>query len=607
MVHGQLVQALVLLSAAAIAVPLFNRFRLGAVLAYLVAGAVLGPQALGWIAMEEGGFEFAELGVVLLLFLIGLEISYARLWLMRRAVFGVGSLQVVLSVAALIAGVVAFGTPWKFAAVVALALAMSSTAIGVQLLAERQELSHPHGRYALAILLFQDLVAIPAIALIPLLGDAAASAEIGTRDVLIGLGKVIAALAAVFVVGRFLVRPLFRFVAGTRSVEAFTATTLLVALGTAWVTAMGGMSMALGAFLAGLLLAESEYRHEIEAHIEPFKGLLMGLFFVGVGLSVDWHYVAEHWQHVAIGVACLLAVKFAVLFAIGRGVAKLDRAGALRLAALLSQGGEFAFVLLTLAASSHLITADDRALYSAIVVLSMAATPLIVLAVDRWVLAHPLKETRPFDEIPAGEEPRVVIAGFGRVGQIVARVLRASHIPFVALEHSVEQVDNSRRFGNMIYYGDPTKPEVLRAARADRAEVFVLATDDPEANVRAARVVKRLYPKLRVFARARNRQHAFRLMDLQVEHVIRETLHSSLLMAQGVLEALGVSEEQSKSRIERFREHDERMLRAQHLVYDDEVALIQNAKEALAELEELFAADLSDRPATAEPRRDEQA
>ncbi len=587
--QGFLQYALVFLIAIVIAVPLFQRLKLGAVLAYLVVGALIGPHALGLVRVVEGEFEVAELGIVILLFLIGLELSPARLWLMRRAVFAVGSLQVLASLLGLGLAMLAFGLAPLAALVGAFALAMSSTAIGVQILAERKQLAQAHGRTALAVLLFQDIVAVPAIAILPLLaGDVPAS----VADTLQGVAKVLVALVAVALLGRYLMRPLFRWVAATQSVEAFSATALLVVLGTAQLTALAGLSRALGAFLAGLLLAESEFRHEIDAALEPFKGLLLGLFFIGVGLSVDWGFVGANAGRVVAGVLGLLALKAAVLYALGRRVANLDRAGALRLAALLAQGGEFAFVLLSVAHDARLLGAESRDLLTAVVVASMAATPLLVLAAERWLARQAPEAPRPFDEIPADGHARVIIAGFGRVGQIVARVLRAHHVPFTALEHSVEQVDVSRRFGNVIYYGDPSRPELLRAARADRAEVFVLATDDPESNVRTARLVKRLYPHLRVYARARNRQHAFRLIDLELDAVVRESYHSSLVLARHVLEGLGVPAAQAAERVERFREHDERLLMAQFEVRDDDAKLLQTSKEALVELEQLFEADL---------------
>ncbi|HET9484108.1 MAG TPA: monovalent cation:proton antiporter-2 (CPA2) family protein [Xanthomonadales bacterium] len=589
--HELLEPVLVFLVAAAIAVPLFTRFKLGAVLAYLAAGAALGPHALGWLDSGEAGTVLGELGVVLLLFVIGLEVSATRLWLMRRDVFVIGTLQVVLTATLIGAALLVFGPGGRSAAVVGFALAMSSTAIGVQLLAERRELAAPHGRTALAVLLFQDLVAIPAIALIPLFGAAAAAQSLDAGAALAGVLKVVAAIAAVLVTSRYLMRPLFRYVAATRSVEGFTATTLLVALGVAYFTASAGISMAMGAFLAGLMLSDSEYRHEIEANLEPFKGLLLGVFFVAVGLSVDWSMIGANAALVAAGVLALVATKGAVLYALGR-LARLDRHDAMRLAVVLCQGGEFALVLLVLAGEARMLAPALRDQVTAIVVLSMALTPLLLLALDRALsAAGRRREVRPYDSIPEDERPRVIIAGFGRVGQIVARVLRAQRVPFVALEHSAEQVDTSRRFGSKIYYGDPARPELLRAAGAAHAEIFVLATDDPEANVRVARLVKRQFPHLRIHARARNRQHAYRLMDLQVAGVVRETFHSSLVIARDVLEGLGLAPEQAHDLVERFRLHDEALLESQYQFYDDETKLVQSSQEALAELEQLFEAD----------------
>ncbi|HVF34930.1 MAG TPA: monovalent cation:proton antiporter-2 (CPA2) family protein [Candidatus Saccharimonadia bacterium] len=594
-----LVPVLIFLLAAAIAVPLFTRFRLGAVLAYLAAGAVLGPHALGWLETGEAGAQLGELGVVLLLFVIGLEVSATRLWLMRRAVFVVGLLQVVLTTVLVAALLLALGLELRSAAVAGFALSMSSTAIGVQLLAERHELPHAHGRTALAVLLFQDLVAIPAIALLPLFGAAAAAEALDARAAIAGLLQVIGAVAAVLVVSRFLVRPLFRYVARTRSVEAFTATTLLVALGTAYLTASAGISMAIGAFLAGLMLSDSEYRHEIEANLEPFKGLLLGVFFVAVGVTVDWRMIGANAAPVLLGVLALVTIKAAVLYGLGRA-SRLDRDDAARLAVVLCQGGEFAFVLLALAAQSALLDPALRDQMTATVVLSMALTPLLVLGLDRYRAGAARRgDARPYDEIPADERPRVIIAGFGRVGQIVARVLRAQRVPFVALEHSVEQVETSRRFGSKIYYGDPARAELLRAAGAEHAEVFVLATDDPETNVRVARLVKRQFPRLRIYARARNRQHAYRLMDLQVATVVRETFHSSLEIARDVLEGLGLPRDEAAARVARFRAHDEALLESQYAFYDDESKLVQTSQEAQAELEQLFEADRREGPQVA--------
>jgi len=593
---GTIFKALVFLLAIAVAVPLFNRLKLGPILAYLVAGALLGPSAFGLISATESDRLLGELGVVMLLFLIGLELSPARLWLMRRSVFGVGLMQVAVTTAILFALALAFSVEWRAALIAASALALSSTAFGVQLLAERKELQTPHGRTSLGVLLFQDVAVIPAVALLPVLAFSAAAAP----DLLsMGQATLRAALliGGLVLVSRFVIRPLFRLIAATRSVESFTATTLLVAIGTAYLTAQVGLSMSLGGFLAGLLLADTEYRHEIEANLEPFKGLLLGLFFIGVGLSVDWQYAATQPLTIAGLLVALLVIKAGILLVIGIRFARLDRRGAWLFAALLAQGGEFAFILLALASGERLVSPELVDLLTATVVMSMAVTPLLVQLAERASRRYTKIESRPFDAIdPEAEMPRVVIAGFGRMGQIVARVLRAHQIPFTALENSVEQIDFSRRFGSKIYYGDPARPEFLRAAKVDQAEVFVIAMDDADAAVRIARLVRQQYPHLKVFARARNRQHLFRLMDLQLAGVTRETFHSSLVLTRKVLEALGVAPQRAANLLTRFREHDERLLRAQYLIHHDEDGLVQSAKDAVAELAEIFEADYHDSP-----------
>jgi len=582
--------AVMFLAAAVVAVALSRRWGLGAVLGYLAAGAVIGPHVLNLAPDMSGANELSEFGVILLLFIIGLELSPQRLWLMRKAVFGAGFLQVALSALLLGGAALGVGLPWKGALIVGLALALSSTAVGLQILAEHKQLGSPHGRLAFAILLFQDLAAIPILALIPLLGAQHTQGSAGAQ--VIDVLRIIGVIAAVVVGGRYLLRPVFRAVAGTQIAEVFTATALLVVLGTAWVMQLAGMQMSLGAFLAGVLLADSEFRHEIESQIEPFKGLLLGLFFVSVGASIDLNLVREQPMAVLAVVGTILVLKSALLLGLGQLKRKLGFSETVRLAAVLAGGGEFAFVVLALAQHDALIDSTQKNLLVVAVTLSMALTPLAVLAANRWLAERDDGPKRDFDEI-ADEHPRVIIAGYGRIGQIIARILRAQHVPFTALESSVEQVDFSRRFGSMIYFGDPSRPELLRAARADQAEVFVLATDDPEANLRTARIVRRMYPHLKVVARARNRQHAFRLMDLNVDDVVRETLHSSLEMARLVLEDLGLTPQQASERVEKFRSHDAELLKSQYLVYDDEAALMQGAKEAFSDLERLFEADTS--------------
>ncbi|PKM05906.1 MAG: glutathione-regulated potassium-efflux system protein KefB [Gammaproteobacteria bacterium HGW-Gammaproteobacteria-4] len=587
--HGALEILLIFLIAAVVAVPLFRYLGLSAVLGYLVAGISIGPDGLGLVTDASESLALSEFGVVMLLFIIGLELSPARLWLMRRQVFGVGALQVALSAAVVSAALLLLGLGWKAIAVLAIGLALSSTAVGLQLLAERKELASSHGRLTFAVLLFQDIIAIPLLAAIPLLGAAKAAnlSAPGWQAV----GNAVLVIALVVVGGRYALRYLFRMVARARMVEVFTAASLAVVAGTAWLMESVGLSMGLGAFLAGMLLADSEFRHELESHIEPFKGLLLGLFFIAVGMSIDLDVVAAQPGTIAIGVLALLAGKGLIMFALGRA-SGLDNRAALLLAALLGMGGEFAFVVFGEAMKAQLIAQPVRDLLVVIVGSSMALTPLLLIAVGRWLAAHPTQAPdRDFDTIE-DQHPRVIIAGFGRMGQIVGRMLTARKIAFTALENSAEQVDFSRRFGSTIYFGDPARPDLLRAANAAHAEVFVLTTDDPAANVRTARIVKRHFPHLRIIARARNRQHAFRLMDMDVG-VVRETFHSSLEIGRRVMESLGVPPEQAAEHTARFKAHDERLLQEQHLVYDDDAALIASSREALHELENLFAADRS--------------
>jgi glutathione-regulated potassium-efflux system protein KefB len=588
--HSFLQYAVVLLLAAVIAVPLAKRWQLGAVLGYLGAGALIGPSGLRLIGNTEQISQISELGVVLMLFVIGMELSPQRLWVMRRNVFGIGSLQVVAT-AALIFGVTFFfGVNWKTGLIVGLGLALSSTAIDLQLLAERKELTSAHGRLGFAILLFQDVAAIPILALIPILGSSHAASARGIDEALAAL-RVILTIAAVVVGGRYLLRPLFRAAAKVGTPEVFTATTLLVVIGTAYLMQLSGISMSLGAFLAGVLLADSEYRHEIEAQIEPFRGLLLGLFFVSIGMSLDVQMALAQPQMVGMLLVSLLALKSIVLYAVSRGAAGEDNAQSIALAALLAQGGEFAFVVFMLAAENGLLTPEQRGMLVLIITLSMAATPLLVRLRAEFAPAGKAKPVREFDKLDTAT-PRVIIAGMGRVGQIVARMLNANRIPFTALEADPEQVDFMRHFGNTVFFGDASRLDLLRAAQADRAEIFVIATEDADSNLRTARLLKRHFPHLKVFARARNRQHVFKLMDLSVDSITRDTFFSSLEISRGVFEALGYDKATAADYVQRFRKHDERVLANQYPLYDDEAALLQSAKESRADLERLFQADV---------------
>lgn len=579
-------QAAIFLAAAVLAVPISRWLRLGAVLGYLAAGIVIGPFVLGLIRHVDGILHFAELGVVLLLFIIGLELQPSRLWVLRKAVFGLGGAQVAATTALVAAIAMLLGQNWRAALVIGAALAMSSTAFVLQILAERKQLTTRFGRSAFAILLFQDLAVIPLLALIPLLGapDPSASARPAWAAALIA----VAVIAAVVTLGRLLLRPVLQIVARTRIPEIFTAATLLVVIGVSLLMSAAGLSMSLGAFLAGVLLADSEFRHELEANIEPFKGLLLGLFFISVGMSVDLTLVASSPVQIVLAVAGLMAAKALVLFGVGR-LSRHDMDASRSLAAALSQGGEFAFVLFNIAAGKAILDARTADFLVVVVSLSMAATPLVMALNDR-LCARRRVAPRPFDDIDEDANP-VVIAGFGRVGQIVGRLLRIKGIRFTALDISAEQVDTVRRFGNKVYFGDASRLDLLTAARVGEARVFVLAIDDVEASLRTAETVRRHFPHTRVVARARNRFHAYRLMDLGVELIERETLLSSLEMGRQVLTALGLAEDTVRASVARFREHDLQTLRRQHAVYHDESQLIQTSKEAAAELEGLFETD----------------
>jgi glutathione-regulated potassium-efflux system protein KefB len=580
-----LISVVVFLAAAVVAVPLFRRLGLSAVLGYLVAGVALGPWGLAAVGDPGLVLTYSQIGVVMLLFLVGLELTPRRLWLMRQTVFGYGSAQVWVTTAALALALRLWGLDWAAALIAGFALSLSATAVSLQVLAERRELGSGHGRLGFALLLAQDIWTVPALALLPALG--AASLSDGAQHPVTSLALALAVIATVVVGGHFVLRPLFRVASGPGNTEVFTALALLVVLGTAVLMDAVGLSMALGAFIAGVLLADSEYRHAIEASIEPFKGLLLGLFFLAVGMSMDVGLVLAQPLTVAVLIVALFCIKGTILVALGR-LHGLDGRQALRLGLLLPQGGEFTFVLLALAASESLMPRAAADLLIAVSILSLAISPLLVRLGD--LLPKEPRQPKPYDAVQ-DDAPRVIIAGFGRMGQIVARILRAKGIPFTALEESPEQVEVSRRFGNKIYFGDPSRAELLRAAGADKAELLVLTTPDPEANLRTARLVKRLFPQMRLIARARNRQHAYRLMDLGVDSIIRETLHSSLEMSRLALQALGEDQDTAWLRVEQFREHDEQVLRTQHLVYDDETQLVQSTKDAFEDLQALFEAD----------------
>lgn len=581
----------VFLLAVVVLVPLFRRLRLGGVLGYLAAGMLLGPWGLALVSETENIHIAAELGIALLLFLVGLELEPARLWSMRRLVFGLGGAQVFLTALAL--GLLAawLGLTWQAAMVAGFGLAMSSTALVLSSLAERGQLGSNHGREAFAVLLFQDIVVIPLLALLPAL--AYASLEDAPHWTV--AAKALGAMVVFIVAGRFLVRPALKFIAGHGTPEVFTAAALLLVVGSAVIMETIGVSMSLGAFLAGLMLADSEFRHELEADIEPFKGLLLGLFFMTVGMGANLGLLAQTpllLLALAIGLG---VVKFLVVLAI-TAAAKIPGNEGQRLAVALGQGGEFAFLLFGAGAAVGVIASGTRELLDMVVTISMVlAVPVMLLHERLLALFAARAVAREYDTIDAPPAP-VIIAGYGRFGQIVSRVLRMCGISFTALEVNYAQVDFVRRYGNRIYYGDASRLELLQAARAGEAKLLILAIDDVEASMKCARVVRKHFPNLEIIARARNRVHYFRLCDLGVRTIFRDTFPASLDAAHHSLLKLGLGVAAAQHAVTVFKQHDEALLKSQYAIHHDEAQLMQSSHQAAAQLQELFEADVAERP-----------
>lgn len=575
-----------LLAAALIIVPLSRRLGLPSVIGYMIAGMLIGPHIIGIIHDTNGVIEIADFGIAMLLFLIGIELEPSRLWVLRRSVFGLGSAQVLLTGSAIALVCWLMGLSPIVSAVIGAGLAMSSTAFALQLLAEKNQLSAQHGRQAFAILLFQDMAVIPLLAIIPMLsGDAA---EMINSPQLV---PVVAVFSALFFASRFLVRPIFRFIANSETPELFTGMGLFIIVGMTWLMTEIHLSASLGAFVAGVLLADSEYRHELEAQIQPFKGLLLGLFFMTVGMTANLPLLGREAVVIVLGAAALVLLKGAILWLLAR-LNGSDNKAAIRLAVTLPQGGEFAFIVFTTAVTAGLLDRHLGEMLVLAVTLSMAMTPIGFLLLEhvlepRWGV----QQERSYDEVPNDNKHEVLIAGFGRVGQIVARVLRLHHIPFVALESNARQVDFVRLFGNKVYYGRPDSHALLLAAGAAKAKVIVLAIDDVDESVHTAKLIRRHFPNTPIYARARDRMHSYRLMDIGVNLIHRETFASSLELASDVLQEIGFSEGAAKAGVKRFREYDEDLLIRQQAIYQNEAELVASAKQSIRELEELFASD----------------
>ena len=591
MASVELVQVAVFLAAAAIAAPLGRLLRVGSVLGYLAAGVIIGPFGLGLIYSlydVENVLHFAEFGVVMLLFVIGLELRPVRLLAMRSAIFGLGTAQLVTA-AIVLAGIgLALGLAFREALFIGLALSLSSTAFALQVLEERGELTTRHGRLAFAVLLFQDLAAIPLIALVTLFAPSGSEqSAMDVKSAALAIGTIV----GVIVVGRVLLSRLYRVVAATGVREAMTASALLTVVGVALVMEAAGLSAALGAFIAGALLADSEYRHQIEADIAPFEGLLLGLFFIAVGMSIDLTVMVGHPLALFGIVIGLVGIKAGLLYLLGLWWG-LNKAAAVRLGLVISQGGEFAFVLFGAGVAARVIDQPLASLLTLAVTLSMAATPLLLLVDD--TIRRARKPEAPEYEMPPGGDKHVIIAGFGRFGQIVARILRALRIPFTALDSNIAQVDFVKRFGAQIYYGDAGRIDILRAAQADKAQAFVLAIDTIEGSVRIAEIVRQHFPDLPIYARARDRTHVHKLMDLGVTIIERETFLSALELTRRLLRGLGLPPSEVKRLTETFKRQDEKRLYEDYKYYTDLEKVRANALNAAVELEELFDRDIKE-------------
>ncbi|MCX7276513.1 MAG: glutathione-regulated potassium-efflux system protein KefC [Burkholderiales bacterium] len=585
-----LINSFVYLSAAVIAVPLSKALGLGSIIGYLAAGIVIGPWGLGLVTEVQDILHFAEFGVVLMLFLIGLELEPKRLWSLRRPIFGWGSAQVLGCAVVILLGGMAAGAPWRIALVAALGLALSSTAIALQVFGERNLLPTRSGQAGFSILLFQDVAAIPILALLPLLGTISEEndALAHTSPALAAL-KTIAVIAGIVLGGRLLLRPLFRWIARSKTPEIFTAAALLLVVGIASLMLSVGLSMALGAFLAGVLLAESEYRRELETDIEPFKGLLLGLFSIAVGMSVDFGVLLRSPGLMAAIVAGFLLAKLLVIYAIAKamGVPFQERPV---FTVLLAQGGEFAFVVFQTATAAQVFSAQTSSLLIGSVAVSMLVSPLLLLAIDKLLLPRLAQRGGPqLEELAEQQEAPIIIAGFGRYGQIVGRMLLAEGIGATVLDHDAEMVETIRQFGFRVFYGDATRLDLLRLSGAATAKILVVAVDDKAQSLKIVDIAREHFPNLEIVARARDVPHWYALRDRGVQRVERELFESSLRSARSVLELVGYPPHEARQQAMRFRRHNIALFEQMYPHRKDRNKLIAVATEGRQQLEEQMA------------------
>ena len=602
-----LIQALVYLTAGVVSVPIAKRLGLGSVLGYLIAGALVGPYLMNLVGEAGDVMRFAEFGVVILLFIIGLEVRPALLWEMRTSIFGLGAAQLLASAVIIGAAVMVLGADWRVAAGAGLILAMSSTAIVLSNLEEKGLRQGSVGQAAFAVLLFQDLAVIPLFALLPLLADGPHAAPTGHEGVLASLpdwARILASLGAVAGVvigGRYLTRPVFRFIATARLREIFTASALLLVVAVAALMELVGLSPALGAFLAGVVLAESEFRRELETDIEPFRGLLLGLFFITVGAGLNFGLIAAQPVLVISLAIGLMGLKFLAMWGVGVAF-RHSRREAATIAVSLAQGGEFAFVLLGFVQQAHVMGSEQAGLATAVVALSMAFTPLAFAAYERLVqnrkVARAAPEAFPFDE----GAPDAIVAGFGRFGQIATRLLMANDFRVVLLDSSIEQLDLIRRFGWQVHYGDATRLDLLRQAGAEKAKLLIIAINDRDKAQEAVETAKQAFPNLTVVARAFDRRHAYELLDAGADVVERETYESALNFGRKALIKLGLSERRALKAALIFREHDTALFNRLRPLAGDE-SYIQATRASRETFQQLLRAEMAQ--AAAEDEEDE--
>ena len=592
-----LTNSLIYLSAAVIVVPLSRALGLGSIIGYLAAGIAIGPWGLGLVTNVDDILHFAEFGVVLMLFLVGLELEPKRLWSLRRPIFGWGSAQVLGCAAVLFIAAMAAGASWRVALVAALGLALSSTAIALQVMGERNLLPTTAGQAGFSILLFQDVAAFPILALLPLLAAASVTAGTDSESWLWDAMRIIGVVAGIILGGRLVIRPLLRWIAKSRTPEIFTAASLLLVVAIAALMQLVGLSMALGAFLAGVLLAESEYRRELETDIEPFKGLLLGLFFIAVGMSIDFGVIARSPGVMAAIVAGLLLLKATVIY----GVAVLMRlppADRPVFTLLLAQGGEFAFVVFQAAAGSRVLTPEMASLLIGAVAISMLISPLLLVAVDRLLLPRfAAGSGTKMEEISEPQSAPIIIAGFGRYGQIVGRLLSAQGIGATVLDHDADMIEAARSFGYKVYYGDASRLDLLRTAGAASARVLVVAVDDPGQSLAIVRLAQEHFPQLEIVARARDVTHWNELRDLGVMRVERELFESSLRSARTVLEVLGYAPSEARRQTFNFRRHNIALFETMYPHHKDRAKVIAVIKQGRAQLEEQMASERAARDA----------